>query len=121
MYSATVMETKATPQGSVGLKFARALLSGDYENAHLLLSAELKIEYPHMNLKRSFELMMSREHAPDEVRDIVSVLDNTDVGESRLDADGWACVLIGTCGYVMITAKPFGSDFLITELAWQGP
>jgi hypothetical protein len=48
------------------------------------------------------------------------VLDNTDLGESGLDADGWVCVLMGLSGYVMITAKPFGSDFLITELKWPG-
>ena len=114
------METKDTPQGIVGLRFARSLLSGDYEKAHLLLSAELKTEYPPMTLKESFERMMSREHAPDEVRDIICVLDNTDLGEPRLNADGWACVLIGLSGYVMTKAKPFGSDFLITELKLPG-
>ena len=111
------MGTKDTPQGIVGLKFARSLLSGDYEKAHSLLSAELKIEYPPLNLKQSFERMMSREHG--EVRDIVAVLDNTDLGESWLDADGLAWVLIGVSGYVMITAKPFSSDFLITELIFM--
>lgn len=113
------METKDTPQGIVGFKFAEALLSGDYETARSLLSAELKIEYPVPGLKQSLEEMMSLAHAPAELPD-VEVLDNTFLGESSLDADGWAYVAIWTEA-VTITAKPFGSHYLITELTWGRP
>lgn len=113
------MATKDTAQGIVGFKFARALLNGDYEMARSLLSTELKSEYPVPSLKQSFEEMMSLAHAPAELPDI-EVLDNTLLGESSLDSEGWAYVAIWSEA-VTITAKPFGSDYLITELEWGRP
>lgn len=62
---------------------------------------------------------MSLAHAPAELPD-VEVLDNTSLGETSLDAEGWAYVAIWTEA-VTITAKPFGSDYLITELIWGRP
>jgi hypothetical protein len=115
----STMETKDTPQGIVGFKFAQSLLSGDYETAHSLLSTELKIEYPVPNLKQSFEEMMSHAQAPAELPDI-EVLDNTFLGQSSLDSEGWAYVAIWSEA-VTITAKPFGPDYLIAELDWGRP
>jgi hypothetical protein len=113
------MGTKDTPQGIVGFKFAHALLSGDYETAHSLLSTELKVEYPVPSLKQNFEEMMNLAEEPAELPEI-QVLDNTYLGESSLDAEGWAYVAIWSEA-VTVTAKPFGSDYLITELIWGRP
>ena len=113
------MKTKDTPQGLVGFRFARAMLSGDYATARALLSAELKLEYPVARLRQSFEEMMSLADAPAELADI-EVLDNSSLGNPSLDAEGWAYIAIWTEA-VTITVKPLGPDYLITELIWGRP
>ena len=111
------MGTKDTPQGIVGLKFAHALLSRDYDTARAMLSAELKLENPVPVLKQCFEEMISNAHPPSELPD-VEVMDN--LGGASLDAEGWAYVAIWSEA-VTITVKPFGADYLITDLIWGHP
>jgi hypothetical protein len=113
------MGTKGTPQGIVGFKFARALLSHDYDTAHTMLSAELKLEYPVPALRRSFEEMISLANLPSELPE-VEVMDNSYLGDSSLDAEGWAYVAIWSEA-VTITVKPSGADYLITDLIWGRP
>ena len=62
---------------------------------------------------------MTLAHEPAELPDI-EVLDNTFLGESSLNAEGWAYVAIWSEA-VTLTTKPFGSDYLITELIWGRP
>jgi hypothetical protein len=113
------VHTKDTPQGIVGLRFAEGLLAGDYETAHQLLSVDLKLQYPIAALKENFERMMSHAHAPSDVPEI-EVMDNGDLGDSALDAEGWAYIPIWSEA-VTITARPFGPDHLITDLIWGRP
>ena len=113
------MHTKDTPQGIVGFRFAEALLAADYETAHRLLSAELRLQYPIAALRQNFERMMSHAHAPSDLPEI-EVMDNSDLGDSALDAEGWAYIPIWSEA-VTITAKPFGPDYLITDLDWGRP
>ena len=79
------MGTKDTPQGIVGFKFAQALLIRDYDTAHAMLSAELKLEYPVPGLKERFEEMIRDAHPPSELPDI-EVLDNSGLGGASLEA-----------------------------------
>jgi len=110
------MGTKDTPQGIVGFKFAQALLSRDYDTARAMLSAELELEYPVPVLKQRFEEMISNAHPPSELPD-VEVMDNSGLGDASLDAEGLAYVAIWSEA-VTITVKPFGADYLITDLIW---
>ena len=64
------MATKDLPQGIVGFNFAHALLSRDYDAAHTMLSAELKLEYPVPRLMQSFEEMMSIAEEPSDPPEI---------------------------------------------------
>jgi hypothetical protein len=112
------METKDTPQGVVGFRFAHALLSGDHLSAHALLSAELKHEYPESRLREEFESMMTLANPVEEAGlPDIAVMDNHD---ASVDAKGWVYVSVWTEA-VTITAKPFGDEYLITELIWGRP
>jgi hypothetical protein len=113
------MGTTDTPQGIVGFKFAQALLSSDYDTAHAMLSAELELEYPVPALKQRFEKMMSNANPPSELPD-VEVMDNSGLGNASLDAEGWAYVAIWSEA-VTIIVKPFGANYLITDLIWGRP
>jgi hypothetical protein len=115
------METKDTPHGIVGFRFAQALLSGDHAAAHSLLSAELQHEYPESRLKEEFESMMTLANPVEEAGlPDIQVMDNASLGNPSLDAEGWAYVAIWTEA-VTITAKPLGDECLITELIWGRP
>jgi hypothetical protein len=47
-------------------------------------------------------------------------MDNSGLGDASLDAEGWAYVAIWSEA-VTITVKPFGADYLITDLIWGRP
>jgi hypothetical protein len=113
------METKDFPHGVVGFNFAQALLVGDYEMAHGMLSAELKVEYPSADLKRQFEAMMSNADQPSEAPEI-EVLDNSGLGDGSGGSEGAAYVAIWSEA-VAVTVKPLGPGYLITELVWGRP
>jgi hypothetical protein len=113
------MKTKDLPQGVVGFKFAQALFSGEYGKAPEMLNAELKLEYPEAQLKKRYEEMISRAEEPAELAD-VEVLDNSELGHDSLDSEGWAYVAIWSEA-VTVTVKPFGAEYLITELSWGRP
>jgi hypothetical protein len=113
------MGTKDTPQGIVGFKFAQALLSRDYDTAHAMLGAELELKYPLPVLKQRFEEVISNANPSSKPPD-VEVMDNSGLGDASLDAKGWAYVAIWSEA-VTITVKPFGADYLITDLIWGRP
>jgi hypothetical protein len=79
----------------------------------------LKLEYPVPTLTQSFEQMIRRAHSPAELPG-VEVLDNSFLGDASLDSEGWAYVAIWSEA-VTITARPYGPDYLITELIWGRP
>jgi hypothetical protein len=116
------METKDWPQGVVGFKFATALIHGEYDKARNMLSAELKAEYPTAGLKKNYEDMIGYVEAGEEIGALV--MNNRELGNDSLDGEGWAYVSIdGDCWSeaVTITVKPFGPEYLITELIWGRP
>jgi hypothetical protein len=121
------METKDMPHGIVGSKFAQALIHGEFEKAHEMLSPTLRLNYSPSALKQSYDNMV--EYAQPVGQPNVIVVNNFEgKGESgngkQLDADGSTCVAIegdGWCEAVTITAKQFGADYLISELDWGRP
>ena len=114
------METKDTPQGIVGARFAQALLDRDFASAHTMLSPQLKLEYSVERLGQTFEQMIRRAEQPTPAFPEIDVLDNTFLGEPSFDSQGWAYVAIWSEA-VTITVKPFGPEHLITELIWGRP
>jgi hypothetical protein len=113
------METRDLPQGIVGFGFAQALLDGEYDMAHEMLSAELKVEYAVQALKQRFVDMISRADEPSELPDI-EVMNNSELGNGSGDQEGFAYVAIWSEA-VAVTVRPFGSKHLITELVWGRP
>jgi hypothetical protein len=113
------MATKDLPHGIVGHAFARALLTGDFDKAHDLLGVELKLEYPVSHLKKKLEQMIGRADEPTDLPEI-EVLDNGELGHLELDTEGWAYVAVWSEA-VTVTVKPFGQEYLITELIWGRP
>ena len=114
------MRTRDTPQGIVGFKFVQALLNRDYDTARAMLSAELQAEYPVAGLQRQFEEIMTLVNEPSSDLAKIEVLDNSGLGHASLDAAGWAYVAIWSEA-VTVTVKPFGGEFLITDLSWGRP
>lgn len=117
------METKDMPHGIVGFNFAQALVMGEFEKAHALLSAELQSKYTATGLKSGYEGMV--EYAQPVAVPNVVVVDNRPVPEiGEMDAQGWAYVAIQGEGWseaVTVTVKPVGNKHLITELVWGRP
>ncbi|HEX4322901.1 MAG TPA: hypothetical protein VHZ52_18450 [Acidobacteriaceae bacterium] len=115
------MKTKDMPHGIVGFKFAQALVDGEYNKAHEMLSPELKVEYPAMKLQLEYEDMASLfQYEPRADLEWIEVLDNCFLGNGALDVKGWAYVAIGSEA-VTVTVEPFGSENFITELIWGRP
>ena len=114
------METKDTPQGIVGARFAQALLDRDFANAHTMLGPQLQQEYSVECLGHTFEQMIHRAEQPTPAFPEIDVLDNTFLGDPSFDAKGWAYVAIWSEA-VTVTVKPFGPEHLITELIWGRP
>ena len=115
------------PHGLVGAKFAQALVHGEFRKAHELLSPNLRLDYSPAVLKQSYDDMVEYAQPVGELN-VVVVNNFEGKGESRdgkkLDNEGSACVAIvgeGWCEAVTITAKPYGSDYLITDLIWGRP
>jgi hypothetical protein len=72
-------------------------------------------------LKEEFESMMTLANPVAEAGlPDIQVMDNASLGNSSLDAEGWAYVAVWTEA-VTITVKLFGSDYLITDLIWGRP
>jgi len=109
------MQTKDMPHGTVGFRFARALLDGECDKVHSMLSTDLKLEYLAQQLKQAFEKMISRSH-PVNLPD-VEVMDNGESGDLWLDDRAWPYLAIWTES-VTATARPFGTEHLIVGLIW---
>ena len=117
------MDTREMPHGILGFNFANALVRGEYEKAYGMLSAEVKLNYSARKLKEEYESMVAGYARPDEPI-TVEVLDNNSSGNPSADREGWTYVAIYSEGWseaVTLTGKPFGSEFLITNLVWGRP
>ena len=118
------MGTRDLPHGIVGFNFAQAMLQGDFEKAHDMLSAELRLKYSVTELKKSFKEMMEIATNPVDLGETnlpeIQVLDNRELGNASLDDKAWAYVAIWNEA-VTVTVKPFESELLITTLEWGRP
>jgi hypothetical protein len=113
------METKDMPHGIVGSRFAQALINGEFEKAHEMLCPALKEEYPVAALRQNYDSMVA--YAQPVGKPNVFVVDNS---AKEGDAEGWAYVAIEGEGWseaVIVTAKPDGPGYLISELVWGRP
>ncbi len=114
------METKDTPQGIVGFRFAQALLRGDYEAARTALSEEVKLEYAGPNLKETFEGMMEITYAAFDDQPQIEVLDNAVLADPSRAEEGFVYVGIWSEALIL-RVQPLDGEYLITELEFGRP
>ena len=110
--------------GGIGVSFANAIVSGDYEAAHALLSESLKRAWPPARLEAEFAAMIDYGEGPAEDVELISV-DKMMGWEVREPADvGWAYVAISGEGFneaVSVIVASEGGRYAIRELEWGRP
>lgn len=120
------LEPRDTPQGIVGIAFARALVAGEYEVAYNMLSATLQAALPLAQLREQYESMIEPMIEdggnPPYVEDVITILDDWPTKEF---ADiGWAYVAIGGDVYseaVSVLVMQEHTKHVIREIQWGRP
>jgi len=116
------MEPKETPQGQRALKFANALVSGDFGHASEMLSASLRQEYAGSQLRDEYEEMIEYGDGPPDLVEVMNVLEDWPAKEP--DDVGWAYVAIAGPGYsegISVVVNREGEEELIREIEWGRP
>ena len=110
--------------GALAVSFANAIISGDFEAAHALLSESLKGAWPPVRLRAKFAAMIDYGDGPADDVELINV-DDMAAWESREPADiGWAYVAISGEGFneaVMVIVAHEGSRDTIRALEWGRP
>ena len=125
------LEPRNTPQGILGIAFARALIVGEYDLAHNMLSAPLQAALPPAQLKKEFESMIEYGGSPPDFVDVITILD--DWPAKKVDDIGWAYVAINGDGYagegsagryseaVTVVVMQEHTKHVIREIQWGRP
>lgn len=116
------MEPRDSDQGKVALKFAKALVTGDYDTAHKMLSAELREQLSLSELQKTYEKMIEYGRSSPYFIDVMSILD--DWSSKQKEDIGWAYVAISGDGYgeaVSVVVTQEDEKSLIREIEWGRP
>ena len=113
------MEPSQTYQGAVALRFAEALVAGDFARAHSLLSPSLSEMLPPSQLRSEYEAMIEYGEGPPDLVEVMNVLDEWPAKEPH-DV-GWAYVAVGGPGYSEAIAVIVTDTGLIREITWRRP
>lgn len=115
------MEDQETPYGHVALKFSTALLNGQFDEAHALLSASIREEWNPSVLQETYESMVEYfEMPPNEVE-----VQGIDTEMPYLKSDSaWVYVSIIGEGngeaVTVIVGNEYGR-YLIQDIQWGRP
>ena len=117
------------PYGEQALAFANALVAGDFESAHRLLSPALRGEYPPARLRQEYEDMFS--YAGNTAATRVDLGSTMDDWPGKADAEvGWAYVSISGpnvviggewCEAVAVAFVDVDGRLLICDIQWGRP
>lgn len=116
------LEPRDTPQGIVGIAFARALVAGEYDVAHSMPSAPLQAALPPAQLKEKLESMIEYGGSPFDFVDVTTILD--DWPAKKVADIGWAYVTIGGDVYseaVTVVVTQEQTKHAIREIEWGRP
>jgi hypothetical protein len=117
-------ELSQTPVGKIALKFAQALVAGEYEAAHKMLSASLGEMFPPARLQTELAAMIEYGDGPPDIVEVISI-DDMREWPSRQQADvGWAYVAICGKDYseaVAVVITDEGHRHIIRDLEWGRP
>jgi hypothetical protein len=110
------------PHAEVADQFARAIVAGDFEAAHRLLTPDLRLRVSPAGLKATFEKMIDYGDGP---ITHVEVMNTLEEWPARKDGDvRWAYAAMSGdsfCEAVTVVVARYGSELLIRELDWGRP
>jgi hypothetical protein len=113
---------KPTPHGQVAAAFARALVDGDFDKAHGLLTSKARKDWPAGDLRRSFQEMIEYLESPPTR---VQVTNEMSDWPGRQPGDiGWAYASIeaedGAEAVTVVVASEDGRP-LVRSIEWGRP
>jgi hypothetical protein len=111
------MKELETPYGQVALKFAIALLNGDFEDAHSFLGSAIRDEWTPVLLQETYKKMVEHFYIPPTE---VSV----DVVDTIEPDSAWVYVSFfaeGNAEAVTVIIDNENDKYLIQELEWGRP
>ncbi|BAW96565.1 hypothetical protein NIES970_14980 [[Synechococcus] sp. NIES-970] len=113
------MAVAASIPVEIALKFAQALVEGNFEAARLYLSPALQGQYPAPRLQQVFAAMVAYGDGPPTDVEAIATLDNWP--DKRPQDWRWVYVSIAGDGYGEAVTVIVGRDHLIHALEWGRP
>jgi hypothetical protein len=121
------VDLEHSPVGKIGLAFANALASGDFESAHRMLVSSLRDDLQPHDLKAQYDEMTSYWTAPADKIELSLVSDaNSDWRGKEVRGAGWAFVAINSLacssleGIYVVVMQEGGQNF-IGDIVWGRP
>lgn len=112
------------PYAQLAVRFAKALVNGDFTQANMLLSPELRVDLTPDRLRKTYEAMIEYgDGLPTDVELIVT-MEQWQLPEQRPTDLGWAYVAIAGPSYseaVTVIVEDAGSGPTIRYLEWGRP
>lgn len=116
------MEPRETLQGQVALRFASQLVAGKFEEAHQMLSASAKAEWPASLLGSTYREMVGYFETPP---NLVMVMNTLEDWPGRRPHDvGWAYAAIAgesESEAVIVVVSEEGGHHLVRSIEWGRP
>jgi len=114
------MSTLDVEHAAVALRFAEALMSGDFRGAHALLALPLAAELSPSDLEIRYNEMLALYEDVPPVR--VEVTGTLEEWSGKQEGDrGWAFVAIDGPNYAEGVAVIVTQESLIRDVEWGGP
>jgi hypothetical protein len=114
----------SSPYASVAVQFAKALAAANFDQAHGLLSAELRADYSPGRLRADFEAMTEYGAGPPTLVELIITLEEWQWPEQQPEDLGWAYVAIANDTYseaVAVIVKRENGMAVIRYVEWGRP
>jgi hypothetical protein len=112
------------PYAQLALQFAHALVAGDFDQAHALMSLELRTTLSLDRLREEFNRMIEYGDAPPTDVELIVTMEQWQLPEQRSTDLGWAYVAIAGPGYseaITVIVEDAGGGSAIRYLEWGRP
>ncbi|PZV03643.1 MAG: hypothetical protein DCF32_13385 [Leptolyngbya sp.] len=112
------------PSAQLAVRFAKALVSGDFQQACMLLSPELRLDLTPDRLRETYEAMIEYGDEPPTDVELIVTMEQWQLPEQRPTDLGWAYVAIAGPGYseaITVIVEDAGGESAIRYLEWGRP
>jgi hypothetical protein len=112
------------PYAQLAVRFAKSLVSGDFKQAYMLLSPELRLDLTPDRLRETYEAMIEYGDGPPTDVELIVTMEQWQLPEQRSTDLGWAYVAIAGDGYseaVTVIVEDAGGESVIRYLEWGRP